>query len=174
MCDKILNYALSDIIKQKVQNLIKDQKFNDILTGSAWALFGQIMSAGMAMLASIIIARFYGAEILGIVAVLNSFFILTTVFTVLGTGTSILRLIPEHLVKYSPKSAFKLYQKCLYIIISVSIFASALFFFSSELLADKFFKKPHLSFYFGLGALFIVFQIPDNIKHTGCAWVKVD
>ncbi len=44
---------------------------------------------------------------MGIVAVLNSFLMLATIFTVLGTNTSILRLIPECLAKYSPAAAFK-------------------------------------------------------------------
>jgi O-antigen/teichoic acid export membrane protein len=32
------------------------------------------------------------------------------------------------------------------------------FFFGSDLIADKIFSKPHLSFYFGLAAVFVVFK----------------
>jgi len=41
------------------------------------------------------------------VAVLQSFLMLATIFTVLGTNTSILRLIPEHLAGYFPALALR-------------------------------------------------------------------
>ena len=83
---------------------------------------------------------------------------LATIFTVLGTQTSILRLIPEHLVKYSPTSAFKVYRKTQYMVIGISLVTATLFFFSANLIADKVFSKPHLSYYFALASVFIVFQ----------------
>jgi len=146
------------LIKRKIHNLISDEKFSEILTGSVWALGARVLVTGLGLISSIIIARFYGAEVMGIVAVINSFLLLATIFTVLGTGTSILRMIPEHLVKYSPTSAFRLYRKTQYIVICVSLLTGGLFFFSSEFIAAKIFSKPHLSFYFALAAVFVVFK----------------
>jgi O-antigen/teichoic acid export membrane protein len=145
-------------IKRKYHNLVSDQKFSEILTGSAWALSARVIATGIGMITSIIIARCYGAEMMGIVAVLNSFFMLATIFTVLGTNTSILRLIPEHLAKYSPTSAFKVYRKTQYFVAGVSIITGALLFFGSGFIADTIFSKPHLRFYFALAAAFIVFN----------------
>jgi O-antigen/teichoic acid export membrane protein len=67
-------------------------------------------------------------------------------------------MIPEHLIKYSPTSAFKVYRKTQYIIISVSLVTGILFFLGANLIANKVFSKPHLSFYFALAACFVVFQ----------------
>jgi O-antigen/teichoic acid export membrane protein len=117
-----------------------------------------VIATGLGLIASIIIARVYGAEMMGIVAVINSFLLLATIFTVLGTNTSILRLIPEHLVKYSATSAFKVYRKTQLMVIGVSILTGTLFFFGANLIADKVFNKPHLSFYFALAAVFVVFK----------------
>lgn len=117
-----------------------------------------MIATGLGLITSVIVARFYGAEVMGIVAVLNSFLMLATIFTVLGTNTSILRLIPEHLVKYSPTSAFKVYRKTQYMVIGVSLVTGALFFFGADLIAGKVFNKPHLSFYFALAAVVIVFK----------------
>jgi len=144
--------------KRKFHNLVSDQKFSEILTGSTWALSSHVIGTGLGLISSIIIARLYGAEIIGIVAVLNSFLMLATIFTVLGTNTSILRLIPEHLVKYSPTSASKIYRKTQYLVICVSLVTGVLFFSCANLIADKVFNKPHLSFYFALAAVFIVFK----------------
>ncbi len=146
-----------DLVKRKIQNLILDKKFSEILIGSSWALSASVIAAGLGLVSSIIIARAYGAEMLGIVAVLNSFFTLVTIFTVLGTGTSILRLIPEHLVKYSPTSAFKVYRKTQYFVVGISILTGSLLFFASGFIAETVFSKPHLRFYFALAAVLIVF-----------------
>ena len=148
----------SFLIKRKFHNLISDKKFSEILTGSAWAIGARVIATGVGMITSIIIARVYGAEIMGIVAVLNSFLILATIFTVLGTNTSILRLIPEHLVKYSPTSAFKVYRKTQYFVAGVSVITGSLLFLGSGFIADTIFSKPHLRFYFALGAVFIIFK----------------
>lgn len=147
-----------DIIRKKFQNLILDKKFSEILTGSAWALSFHFVAAGLTMVTSIIVARAYGAGVLGIVAVLNSFLTLTTIFTVLGTGTSILRLIPEHLVKYSPRSAFQLYRKIQYFVVGVSLLTGSLFLFFSGFIAETAFTKPHLRSYFAIASVFIIFK----------------
>ena len=147
-----------DFIKRKIHHLVLDKKFSEILTGSAWTISAHVLAIGLGIVANVIIARIYGAEVLGIMAVLNSFLMLITIFAILGTDASILRLIPEHLVKYSPTSAFKVYRKTQYMVIGLSLFTSTVFFFGSDLIADKIFSKPHLSFYFGLVAVFVVFK----------------
>jgi O-antigen/teichoic acid export membrane protein len=108
------------LLKRKWIRLISDDKFSEILIGSVWAISARVIATCLGLVTSIIIARFYGAEVMGIVAVINSFLMLATIFTVLGTNTSILRLIPEHLAKYSPTSAFKVYRKTQYMVIIVS------------------------------------------------------
>jgi O-antigen/teichoic acid export membrane protein len=147
-----------NFIKQKYINLVSDTRFSEILTGSVWALSARVLAAVFGFVCSIIVARYYGAEMVGIVAVTNSFLILATVFTVLGTNTSILRLIPEHLARYSPTSAFRVYRKTQYMVIGVSLVTGIMFFFSANLIADKVFSKPHLSFYFALASVFIIFK----------------
>jgi len=150
--------AIAKMFKRKLRNLISDQRFSEILTGSAWALSARVAAAGLGLVASIIVARFYGAKVMGIVAVIQSFLMLATILTILGTNTSLLRLIPEHLVKYSPTSAYKVYRKTQWIVIIMSLVTAALFFFAADLIAEKVFSKPHLSFYLALAAIFIVFQ----------------
>ncbi len=128
------------------------------MTGSAWALSARVLATGFGLISSIIIARFYGAEVVGIVAVVNSFLILASIITVMGTNISILRLIPEHLVKYSYSSAFKVYRKTQYTVIGSSLISGTVFFLCADLIANKMFSKPHLSFYFALAAMFVIFK----------------
>ena len=147
-----------DKLKRRWNNLISDKKFSEILTGSAWALAARIAATGFGLLTSIIVARCYGAAMVGIMAVMNSFLLIATIFTVMGTNTSLLRLIPEHLVKHSPTSAFRVYRKTQFMVIIVSLFTGTLFFFEADLIAGEIFSKPHLSSYFALASVFVVFK----------------
>lgn len=144
--------------RNRIQNLLSDQKFNEILKGSAWALIARVIATLFSMATSIIIARAYGADVLGIIAVLSSFYLFATIFTVLGTDSSILRLIPEYLIKYSPMAAFKVYRKTQYFVSITSIFAGMLLYISSDFIASRIFLKPDLHFYFSISSVFIVFQ----------------
>ena len=145
-------------IKRKYTNLISDTRFSEILTGSVWALSARVIAIAMGLAFSIIVARFYGAEVVGIVAVINSFLMLVSIFTVMGTPISVLRLIPEHLSKYSPTSASKVYRKIQYTVIGISLITGILFFFGADQIADRIFSKPHLSYYFGIASLFLIFK----------------
>jgi O-antigen/teichoic acid export membrane protein len=145
-------------IKKRIHNLVSDQKFSEILSGLFWSFSAQMASAVLGMINSIIVARFYGASVLGVVAILNSFLMVTTLFTVLGTDTSILKLIPEHIAKYSPGSAFRLYRKMQLFIAGISLLTGACLFFSSEFVAKSILSKPYLSEFFEIAAFFVIFQ----------------
>ena len=153
-----------NFFKNKWFNLTNDAKFSEIFTGSKWALSAQVLSAGLGIISSIIVARFYGADMLGVVAVLSSFLGIVKIFTVMGTATSILRLIPEHIAKYSLLSAFFVYRKTQFLVIVVSVVTSTLLYFSADFVATNIFSKPHLSVYFALGAGFVLFNSLMNLN----------
>jgi O-antigen/teichoic acid export membrane protein len=145
-------------LKKKYNALISDKKFSEILTGSAYTVVARVGGAGLTMVSSIIVARLYGAKALGILAVVNSFLMLVSVFAVMGTSTSILRLIPEQIVKYSVTSAFRVYRKIQFFVVVVSLIVGTFFFFTSSFMASILFSKPHLTFFFALASGFVVFK----------------
>jgi len=145
-------------IQRKYSNLASDTRFSEIFTGSIWAFSARVIAAVLGLAISIIVARLYGARMVGIVAVINSFLMMTTILTAMGTSTSILRLIPEHLSRYSPASALKVYRKTHFMIVVVSVIMSAVFFWGADLIADKVFSKPYLSYYFAIASVFVVFK----------------
>lgn len=135
-----------------------DQNFSEILSGSVLAIMGRVMGTGMTLVASAVVARLYGAAATGVLAEMNSFLILASILTVLGTDTSILRMIPEHIARYSVRSAFAVYRKVLSIVICISLGAGALGAFASEGIANYIFSKPHLSSVFALASLCLVLR----------------
>ena len=154
----LLKSVMITSIKQKLRDMVSDKKFSEILTGSAWALSGRLTARGLGLITNVIVARLYGADVLGIMEVIGSFLVLATIFSVLGTNTSIMRLIPEHIARHSAASAFSVYRKIQYMVIAASLAIGVVLFFSAGLLADRVFSKPHLSFYFALAAVFVMFK----------------
>jgi len=160
---KILLYLFkknlfANFFKKKIQNLISDEKFSEVFMGSIWVISARIVATALTLVINIIIVRFYGAHILGILAVINSYLVLATILTVLGTDVSILRLIPEYMTKYSVSSAFHVYKKIQLFVIVFSVGIGVILFFNSDFLAEKIFSKPNLSHYFALASVFIIFK----------------
>jgi O-antigen/teichoic acid export membrane protein len=145
-------------LKHRIDNLLQDNRFSEILTGSFYSLFAKVIATLLSMITSIIIVRLYGADMMGVVAVLNSFLMLSTIFTLLGTNTAILRLIPEQLVTFSAKSALQVYRKTQYMVITTSLVTGILLFFGSDIIAEKLFSKANLSFYIKLASMFVLFK----------------
>ena len=162
-----------NVIKKKYTNFVSDKKFSEILSGSVWALAAQVVAIGLGLLASILIARRYGAGVLGVVAVINSFLMFTSLITVLGTDTSILRLIPEHLIKFSPTSAYRIFRKTQYLVMAASIITGSLSFFLAKRIATIMFNKPHLSYYFALASTFIMFRSLMQLNSQGIRGLKL-
>lgn len=127
------------------------------MKGSAWSLGTRVLTTGITFLTTMIIARFYGADILGILAIVQSFFVITAIFTLFGTHNSILRLIPEHIAKHSPSSAFRVYRKTQFLVATCSVVTGGTLFFLSGPIAEGVFAKPHLAFYFALASFFVLF-----------------
>lgn len=145
-------------IERRIRRLLADRKFSEILTGSVWAMGARVVSTLAATGTSILIARAYGADAMGILAVVNSFLLLTTIFTVLGTDTSILRLIPEHTAKHSVTSAFHVYRKTQWFVAAISIVTGVAFFLASPAIAAGVFDNAALAPLFALASAFVVFR----------------
>ncbi len=143
------------LIKRKFQNLASDQRFSEILMASLWALGARVLATLFALLSSIIIARIYGAEVMGIVAVTNSFVTVFTIFTLLGTNITILRLIPEHIAKHSFSSAYNIYRKTHRFVAVLSLILGTILYSLAPFIADRVFFKPRLTIFLAASAAFI-------------------
>jgi O-antigen/teichoic acid export membrane protein len=142
--------------RSRIGSLFADRSFGEILSGSIYAVSGRGLAAGLGLLSSLIVARLYGAEVMGVLALIDSLLLMTVVVTGLGTTTSILRLIPEHTSKYSPTSAFRVYRKTEYLVTVTSAIAAGALFLASDALAARLFGRPDLAFLFALAAPFVV------------------
>lgn len=141
---------------QKLYDWASDRRFSEIFVGSVWAVAARALSGGLALLFSILVARYYGAEAVGIVGVISSLVMFAAIFALLGTNISALRLIPEHMANHSATSALRVYRKILGMVAGLSLLAAVVIFAGADILAVKVFSKPHLGVFFSLAALFVV------------------
>jgi len=143
-------------IKENIRNAFDDIKYKEILIGSSWAFSSRVLAVVLGVITNAVIAREYGAGSLGVVALLSSFLALGSIFGVLGTDTSILKLIPEYKASFTKLSAFKMYQKAHKLVIISSLITVLIFLMLSDLIALKLFKQPDLADYLSLASIFIL------------------
>jgi O-antigen/teichoic acid export membrane protein len=144
------------LFRGKLKRLFSDKQFSEILTGSIWSFAAKVAATGLTIISGIFVARVYGAEVKGTLSLIDAFVTLATMLTVLGTNTSILRLIPEYCKKYSIASAFKIYRKTQYLVLGVSLITSSLLYMGAGWIANTIFSKPYLAGFFALAAFFII------------------
>jgi len=151
----ILPVALKDY-------LFKSEVNKKIATGVFWSLFGTIVSKGLLLLSSIIIARVLGPEIYGEVGIIRSTVNMFTVFAGMGLGLTATKYIAEY--KHSNM------QKVLKIITLSNIIAffSGLLFsivivvFSLEIAVQI--NAPHLTNEIKIGALMLFFSSLNGVQ----------
>ncbi len=149
---------MHDIFFSKIFVFLSDKNFSEILEGSFWTLSTKILATFASLMVSIFVSRCYGATMLGTLAIINASFMIFSIFSLVGTNTSIIRLIPEYISKFSASSAFKLLKKSQTIVIIASVCMSLLIAFFSDPIAIHIYHKPNLSLFFLVAAWFVVFR----------------
>lgn len=103
-----------------------DPIFKDVFQGSIVTLAARVANALLQLGLNIIIARYFGSTIVGILAMINSIIMIASVFTLFGTTTSILRLFPEISATASPDAADAVQRKVHRMVLFVSPIISIL------------------------------------------------
>ncbi len=155
-----------DTIKSKLHSLFNDEKFKEILHGSIYSFSAKIIVSLLGIITSIIGARYYGAEMIGLVAILGTVLGIAGLFAVFGMSTSMLRLIPEYYQKYSIGASIALYKKFLGLVLVVSSIVAIIVFILSETIANTVFHKPELTWFISLAAVVLIFQAVGNVNIT--------
>ncbi|MGZ5471932.1 MAG: lipopolysaccharide biosynthesis protein, partial [Nitrososphaeraceae archaeon] len=128
-------------LKIKLHSLLNDKKFKEILHGSLYSFFSKIVAALLGIVTSIIGARYYGPEMIGLVAIISSILGVASLFAMSGMGTSMLRYIPEYIGKYSINAGTALYKKFIFLtFVFTSIVAISLYYLS-DIIANNIFHK---------------------------------
>lgn len=115
---------------QKLKNrLLSSALFKD----SFWALSGNIMGKGLAMLASIFVARFLGVELFGMYGLIRTLLLSVAVFSTFGLGYTATKFIAEY-SKTAPERIRSIISNIMQItLFTGALFATFLFIFSKPI-----------------------------------------
>ncbi len=144
----------------KIENI----HLKEIIKGSGLVFLGKIMATGLGLVSSLIVARYYGPEVVGIVAIINSIVAIALVLGCMGMNTAILRLIPEYIEKYSIDDAWSAYKKVLFKVALLSSLCGASVFLLSPWMARSLFNKQILLPFFKFAALFIPIMAVNSLN----------
>ncbi len=150
--------------KQSLSNQLKDKDFSEIIKGGSIHLIAKAISVLLGILFSLIITRYYGASEMGVYSIVNSYFIIALIFSMMGTHTAILRFIPEHIVKYSYSSAFQLFVQVFKMVLFFSTIVAVVSYFFAPYIAERIFNKEYLYPLFTLASFFIIFQAVGKLS----------
>ena len=153
-------------IRQKVHSYTANEHFNEILRGMLYSFGSKVLVKLIGIVTSIIAARYYGAEMIGLMALLMSVQNIAGLFATFGLSNAMMRLIPEYAVKYSQATSIALYKKIRNLAIMTTLSVSVLLYFLSGVIADKVYKTPELAFFIILAALVLVFGSLNAVYTT--------
>lgn len=158
---------MKSFFKNKFNNLSNDRLFGEIFKGSLLVFITKVGATVIGLITSVIVARWYGAEVVGVVALISSYLSIIALPAILGTDTSVLRLIPEQITKYSHLSAFNLYKKTRYLVIVLSLIIGIILALFSSFIAEGVFKAPELTYFFMAASILLVFRSLQQFSNQG-------
>lgn len=95
MLNKIKNKV--NVFKEPLANI----HFKEVLKGGIISFGVKIFTLSLGFFTTWFLSSHYGAGTIGQLALLNSAVSMITIFTVLGMNNSLVKLVPEHIAKYS-------------------------------------------------------------------------
>jgi len=143
-------------------SLIKEIKSNphfaEIVKGGTTTFFTKIISVSFGLIANLIIARYYGAEALGLLTIVNSVIVLFALTSTFGVNSTIIRLIPEYKEKYSNSTSYFIFKKSFNLVLLFSVISGIVLYILTPLISVTVFSSKQLIYLLSLAAFFLVPQ----------------
>lgn len=142
----------------KVHNLRKqlvDSPLFFYLKSGTLALFMRVVGMGFGYLLTFFIARYYGAEALGLFSIILTIILISSVLSRLGIDTALLRFISEFHAKKEESKIKDLYFKGLFVSLFGGCLVGLALFFSAPFISQVIFSKPQLEFYIKILSFFL-------------------
>lgn len=128
-----------------------------IANGAFWSLFGSVLSQGLILVSSIVVARILGRTEFGELGMIRSTVNMFTVFAGFGLGLTATKYVAEYNKGDKIKTG-KIIGLSVFFAIITGVIISSVLFFSATLIATKTINAPHLANEIKLSALMLFFS----------------
>ncbi len=137
----------------RMKSVIGRVKSNPLLIDSFWAVFGSVLTKGLAFLSAIIVARFLQKELYGEFGFIRNMVINIGMLSTFGLGYTATKFIAE---TKDEKDSRLVVRSAIQITALISLILAILLFIFSKQLATDYFGLPHLTFYLKVVAGWLV------------------
>ena len=144
-----------------LKNLIKKFKENEILSKGSYAFIFKIIGSLLGYVFLLLVTRNLGAEVWGVFALCMALLNITSILSRFGVDIALLRFVAQ--LKGKMEEVKGIYFQGISLVLFLSFLFSGLLFFSSHIVAELIFHKPHLTPYFKVIAFVL---IPFTIIHV--------
>ena len=144
--------------------LTKNEHFLEVIKGSSFVLLAKVAATVFSMISGLIMARYYGAEVVGILAIINSALSISVIFGVMGSNVAILRLVPEYIERFSISHAYAVYKKVLLLVIFMSSIIGGILYLLAPWIALSIFDKKILISFFMIASPFVLVLAVNSLN----------
>ncbi len=149
-----------------MQKFSKDKHFSELLKGSSITFMFKITGMGLGYLLTLLVARWYGADTLGLYALSLTILNIFVTFGVFGFDNTLIKFVADYNSNGKEYLSKEVYIKALSIVIPIGLFLSFLLYVGSNYLSTTIFKKEHLTIFLQITALGILPFILLRINAT--------
>ena len=154
------------MIQRLKEKLSKDHHFAELLKGSSFSFVFKILGMGFGYLFTLLVARYYGAETMGLYALSLTMLNIFVTIGVFGFDNALVKFVADYSSNGKGYLTKEVYIKVLYIVIPLGLFLSDLMYAGSGVLSHVVFKKEHLELFLKITALGVLPFILLRINAT--------
>jgi O-antigen/teichoic acid export membrane protein len=144
--------------------MLEDKNFGIILKGGMVSFIAKLVAVPISLLTSFILAKYYGAETVGDLALITSFLTISSLFVTIGLDSSLIRFIPEQLSKHGFFGVRVIFLNAVKIVILTGFLVTLICLYSVSLLATQLFKNINLEQWLYVATFLIVIVSLSNIS----------
>jgi O-antigen/teichoic acid export membrane protein len=135
------------MIKRFKNKFLTDFHFAELLRGSAIAFIFKILSMGLSYIFILFIAKWYGAETMGLYALAITILDIFVTLGIFGFDNALVKFVAEYKSDNKLYLVKEVYFKVLYIVVLIGLLLSSILYFNADFFAYIIFKKEKLSFF---------------------------
>ncbi|HFU75371.1 MAG TPA: flippase [Arcobacter sp.] len=132
------------MIKKLKRKLSKDLILTELLKGSSLAFIFRIIGIGIGYIFTLLIARWYGADTLGLFIISLTLLNIFTTISIFGFDTALVKYIAKYNSKNQNSLINEVYQKALIITIILSSLISLFIFYNANYISSNIFNNNKL------------------------------
>ncbi|WP_255707281.1 flippase [Thiomicrolovo sulfuroxydans] len=145
-----------NLIKKLNDKLSRDRHLGELLKGSIVTFFLKVLGVGFGYVLTLLIARLFGADNLGLYTISITFLNILVLLGVFGFDNALVKFIAGFNARRDMQKTKEVFQKAYAISIPISLFLSAILFVLAEKISLRLFNNEQLTIFLQITSIGIV------------------